>query len=107
MRNRKKYAKNFRKRARAEKERVGWMCTECGAVHGSERWSRWVQRNVKVWLQAHHLHEDPENPDAVLVIVCPRCHWRKYHKPRPGEPRPAWYIESLKHKKLIVIAYLS
>jgi DNA-directed RNA polymerase subunit RPC12/RpoP len=107
MRNSKKYAKNFHKRAKAAKIAAGWMCSECGVIHGSKRWSRWVGKEVDVWLQAHHLNGDPENPDAVLVIVCPRCHWHVYHKPRPGEPRPAWYIESLKHKKLIQIAYLS
>lgn len=104
MRNRKKYAKNFKRRARAAKEAVGWMCTECGAMHGSKRYSHWSEKDVTVWLQAHHLHNDPENPDAVLVIVCPRCHYRKFHK--NGKP-PAWLIESLKHRKLIMIAYLS
>ena len=105
MRNRKKYAKNFKRRARAEKERAGWRCTECGAVHGSERYSRWVERDVKVWLQAHHPDGDPWNEAAVLVIVCPRCHW-KLHRQKGGPP-PAWYIESLKHRKLIVMAYIS
>jgi heterodisulfide reductase subunit B len=105
MRNRKKYARNFRKRARAEKERVGWKCTECGAIHGSKRFSRWVQREVTVYLQAHHPDSDPENENAVLVVVCPRCHFQ-FHR-RKGGPPPRWLLESMKHKKLIVLAYLS
>jgi hypothetical protein len=105
MRNRKKYARNFRKRAKAEKERAGWKCTECGATHGSKRYSKWVDHEVTVYLQAHHPNHDPENEEAVLVICCPRCHFR-FHR-RDGGPPPAWLIEALKHRKLIIQAYLS
>lgn len=104
MRNRKRYGKDWRKRSRDAKEQAGWKCSECGAAHGSKRFSRWVEKEVTVWLQAHHLNNDPENENAVLVVVCPRCHWRFYH--RGGRP-PAWLIESMKHRKLIMIAYLS
>jgi hypothetical protein len=100
MRNRKKYGKDWRKRARAAKEKAGWKCTKCGAVHGSERYSDFLERDVKVWLQAHHESWQPE----ILVVVCARCHWRHYHK--GGRP-PRWLLESMKHRKLIVMAYLS
>lgn len=106
MRNRKRYGKDWRKRAQAAKEAAGWKCSECGAMHGSKRYSHWVMHEVTVWLQAHHRDQDPENANAVLIVVCPRCHWRFYHRPKGGLP-PAWYIESLKHRKLIMMAYLS
>ena len=106
MRNRKRYGKNWKKRARAAKEQAGWMCSKCGVKHGTPRYSEWTEREWPVYLQAHHLNHDPENEDADLVIVCPRCHWRFFHRSQGGPP-PAWLIESLKHRKLIVIAYLS
>jgi DNA-directed RNA polymerase subunit RPC12/RpoP len=106
MRNRTRYAKNFKKRAQAAKEAVGWQCTKCGALHGSKRYSRWVEREVTVYLQAHHINHDPENEHAELDIVCPRCHYRVYHQQKGGPP-PAWLVESLKHRKLIMIAYLA
>lgn len=102
MRNRKRYGKDWKKRARAAKEAAGWICSKCGASHGSDRYSDWLQRDVKVWLQAHHLSYEPE----ILVVVCARCHWRHYHK-KQGGPPPPWLIESLKHRKLIMMAYLS
>ncbi len=103
MRNRKRYARNFKRRARAAKEAANWQCTKCGAVHGSKRYSQWVERDVTVWLQAHHVNCDPENENADLGVVCPRCHYRVYHA---NGKRPAWLIESLKHRRLIVVAYL-
>jgi Zn finger protein HypA/HybF involved in hydrogenase expression len=101
MRNRKRYGKDWKRRSRAAKERVGWKCEKCGAVHGSERYSEWLEREVKVWLQAHHLSYEPE----ILLVVCPRCHWKEHR--RKGGPPPRWYLESMKHRKLIAIAFLS
>lgn len=104
MRNRKRYGKDWRKRARAAKERAGWHCSECGAVHGSKRFSRWVQREVTVYLQAHHCNCDPENEQAELEVVCPSCHYRFHRK--QGGPPPAWLIEAMKHRKLLAVAYV-
>ncbi|GHO48329.1 hypothetical protein [Ktedonospora formicarum] len=71
-------------------------------MHGSKRYSEFLERDVFVWLQAHNLSYEPE----ILVVVCTRCHWREYHKKQGGRP-PSWLLESIKHRKLIAIAYLS
>ena len=105
MRNRKKYGKDWKKRARAAKEAADWRCSQCGVQHGTSRWSPWTERDYTVWLQAHHPNRDPENADAELIVVCARCHWRYFHK-HDGPP-PAWLIEAMKHRRLIVMAYLS
>jgi hypothetical protein len=103
MRNRKRYGRDWRKRIVQERERVGSKCTNCGITHGAERFSPFLERDVKVWLQCHHPDKDPENPRARVIVVCPRCHWRIYHA--PGQ-RPAWLIEAMKHRKLLAVAYV-
>jgi hypothetical protein len=95
MRNRERYGKDWKKRARAAKEAAGLKCTKCGWDHGKPRWSDWTQREWPVWLQAHHKNFDPENENAELIVVCARCHWRYYR--RPGE-RPPWLVELLKQR---------
>jgi hypothetical protein len=102
MRNRERYGKNWRKRARACKERAGWLCQKCGVKHGTERVS-WSGNLWPVYLQAAHVEHDPENLEAALVAVCPWCHWHFYRKPGT---RPAWMIERMKHRRLILVAYL-
>ena len=104
MRNRERYGKDWKKRARAAKERAGWKCAKCGVRHGTLRYSNWTEREWPVYLQAHHLNGDPENPQADLLVVCPRCHWRFFRTPS-GRP-PAWLIEALKHRKLLAVAYV-
>lgn len=98
MRNHARYGPDWKKRASAAKEAVGWQCTKCEWPHGKPRWSEWTERFWPVWLQAHHPDFDPENPDAELIVVCPRCHWRYYR--RPGE-RPPWLVEARKHRILL------
>lgn len=103
MRNHQRYGRDWKHRARAAKERAGWKCSKCGVSHGTPRYSEWTEREWPVYLQAHHPNFDPENVEAELIVVCPRCHWRFYR--RPGE-RPAWLIEAMKHRKLLAVAYV-
>jgi predicted HNH restriction endonuclease len=98
MRNRTRYGKDWKERSRAAKEQAGWCCTQCGVQHGTPRYSYYTGREWPVYLQAHHRDHDPENPTAILIVVCPRCHWRFF---RPRGVRPAWVIESLKHRKML------
>lgn len=64
----------------------------------------WSGQMWPVYLQCAHVNHDPENPDAELAVVCPRCHWRYYR--RPGQ-RPSWIvIERMKHRRLIAEAFL-
>lgn len=104
MRNHKLYGKDWRKRACAAKERAGWKCAHCGVRHGMKRYSEWTEREWPVYLQAHHLNRDPDNVDAELIVVCPRCHYRVYHA--ANGKRPAWLIEAMKHRKVLAVAYV-
>ena len=97
MNNRKKYPRNWRKLARACKERAGWQCKECFVQHGTLRLS-WAGRPYPVYLVAAHKNHDPFNPSPDLVCVCPSCHFRFYR--RPGQPA-VWVIERMKHRKLL------
>lgn len=99
MRNYKRYGKDWRKQAAADREKVGNRCQSCKIGHGQKRYSPFLEREVTVYLQRHHIHGDPGNPHAVLFICCPRCHWKLFHG-RCGK-RPSWMIESLKHRKLL------
>lgn len=102
MRNRKQYPRNWRKLARACKDRAGWCCERCGVKHGTMRLS-YAGNLWPVYLQAAHTKHDQGNDTPELVAVCPTCHWRYYRKPGT---RPAWMIERIKHQKLIALAYL-
>jgi hypothetical protein len=89
MRNKERYGPGWKAKATAAKEQAGWVCTRCGIAHGTLRWSDWTERFWPAWLQAHHPDEDPENENARLIVVCPRCHWRYYR--RKGV-RPPWLV---------------
>ena len=97
MNNRYKYAKNFKQRSQECKEAAGWKCTKCQIERGTELLA-WSGRVWKVYMVAAHANHDPYNPMAVLVCVCPRCHWRYY---RAKDHKPAWIIERAKHQKLL------
>lgn len=99
MRNRRKYPRNWRELARECKERANWRCEKCGIAHGTPRLSLWTGNLWPVYLQAAHVNHDQESEAPELVAVCPRCHWHYYRKQR-GQ-LPAWWIEKLKHRKLI------
>ncbi|HYU74536.1 MAG TPA: hypothetical protein VEL31_17840 [Ktedonobacteraceae bacterium] len=97
MNNRKKYPRNWRKLARACKERAGWQCKECKVLHGTLRLS-WAGRPYPVYMVAAHKNHDPFNPSPDLECVCPSCHFRFYR--RQGQPA-VWVIERMKHRKLL------
>lgn len=102
MRNRKKYPRDWRKRVQAAREAAGNKCTVCQVPHGTPRISRWTGRKWPVWLQGAHVNHDPENPSAVIVVVCPYCHWHFY---RRHDQVPRWLLEKRKHKELIERAW--
>jgi predicted HNH restriction endonuclease len=103
MRNRRRYPKDWRKRAKACKEAAGWKCQHCGVQQRSTRISFWTGNVYVVFLQAAHINHDPENPDAELACVCPTCHWHYHRKPRI---RAAWVaLERMKHQRLIKLAW--
>jgi hypothetical protein len=93
-----RYAANFKARAKACKEAAGYTCQKCGIVRGTELLS-WAGNVWKVYMVAAHVNHDPENPDAVLICVCPRCHWRYY---RRYDHKAVWIIERMKHRRLLL-----
>jgi hypothetical protein len=73
-RNRHRYPADWPAIAARVKAAAGWRCEACDAPHGP-------RPHV---LTVDHLHHDPENPDAVLLALCARCHlWRQAMRPRP------------------------
>ena len=58
------------------KERAGWVCEHCGAVHGSQAVSRRTGVVYTVYLAAAHLDHDPWNFFPRLAALCPSCHGR-------------------------------
>jgi hypothetical protein len=99
MKNRHNYPANWRKLARACKERAGWRCQKCGIAHKTLRWSPWTEREWPVYLQAAHVNHDPSNEEPELACVCPACHWRYYR--RPGGQHTWLYYERRKHRILL------
>lgn len=73
-RNRHLYPDGWAEIANQVKTDAEWRCAACDAPHGPPP-------HV---LTVDHLDHDPENPDAVLIALCQRCHlWRQAMRPRP------------------------
>ncbi len=103
MRNRKRYPREWPQLSRKCKERANWICQKCGVEHGAMRISRWTLREYTVYMQAAHVRHNPQCKRPELACVCPTCHWHYFRK---HTQLPGWYIEKLKHQKLIAQAYL-
>ena len=78
------YDERFEEEKLACKERAGWQCEailpwtgeRCPTKEGDELWSRRSKRKWIVYLHAAHLNNDPQNPHAELICLCPSCHMR-------------------------------
>ena len=86
------YPDNWKQRVAEADSRAGGRCERCGAVLGTMRVSR---KHNLYFLPLHtcHINHDPENPQAEVAKLCPRCHG-KSHPWRPGTPaseRPYGY----------------
>lgn len=97
MNNKHKYAANFKKRSLECKEAAGHICQKCGVVRGTELIS-WAGNLWRCYMVAAHVNHDPHNPEAVLICVCPRCHWRYF---RCKGHKATWIIERNKHRILL------
>lgn len=69
-----RYPRNWRSIALAHKERVGWMCEQCGVKHGERRTSSRGKPYSVVITVAHLDRYDTLNPDARLIALCQVCH---------------------------------
>ena len=77
------YPDNWKQRVQEADCRAGGRCERCGAVLGAMRVSR--KGNLYLLpLHTCHVHHDPENPEAELQKLCPRCHG-KTHPWQPGK----------------------
>lgn len=67
--DRSRYPENWDEMARACKEAAGWKCEHphCGIGHMEDG-------TMGSCLTVHHVNHDPENPAAVLIALCARCH---------------------------------
>src|SRR5882724_9126690 len=77
MNNRRNYPKDWKKKALECKNAAGWKCEKCKIEQGTLCIS-WAGNERNVYMVAAHPNHDPQNPNAELVCVCPRCHWRHY-----------------------------
>jgi hypothetical protein len=77
------YPPDWKERVQAADSRAGGRCEGCGAVLGAMRVSR---KGNLYFLPLHtsHVNNDPENPEAELQKLCPRCHG-KTHPWLPGK----------------------
>lgn len=76
-----KYAANFGKRTEERKQVVGYRCETCGAAERSIAVSK-TGKVYMVYLAGSHVNHDPENPNAVLQVLCQACHCKydaKHH----------------------------
>jgi len=94
---RRKYPRNWKQLSRQCRERAGWRCERCDIAHGVERLT-YSGGVYPVYLVAAHVHHDRENPNPVLICLCPSCHFRFY---RGKGQLPQWYIEKLKLRVLL------
>ena len=86
------YPADWKERVQAADQRAGGRCERCGAVLGTMRLSR-KHKLYLMPLHTTHVNHDPENPQADLRKLCPRCH-DKTHPWPPGTPtkeRPSGY----------------
>lgn len=87
------YPANWREMSRAARERAGQRCEQCGAANGAvgyrDRTGRFHrvdgggeaaaddgERVIRIVLTVHHPDCDKGNPDARLVVLCQRDHFR-------------------------------
>lgn len=97
-RNRDRYPADWDDIATAAKDAAGWCCQACGAPHGPPP-------HV---LTVDHLHHDPKNRDAELLVCCQRCHLaRQGMRPMPQSRDEAirrlreWNLRHSAQEKLI------
>jgi hypothetical protein len=71
------YPPDWKQRVQEADLRAGGRCEGCGAVLGTLRVSR---KHNLYFLPLHtcHVNHDPENPQAQLQKLCPRCHGKSH-----------------------------
>ena len=74
------YPKNWKDLAVACKEAAEWKCEECGMAHMDDG-------TMGSCLTVHHPHCDTDNPEAVLIALCARCHLKADRHRRIDEKR--------------------
>lgn len=86
------YPLDWKEQVQAADLRAGGKCERCGAVLGTMRLSR--NHNLYLMpLHTCHVNHDPENPQAEVEKLCPRCHGKSHPwVPRtPTKKRPYGY----------------
>ncbi len=80
------YAPNYEERKRAALMRSGGRCENviegkrCPRRLGAFKISR--ARNAGFeHLHIHHVNDDPQNPDAELMVLCDSCHMKRHRQP--------------------------
>ena len=68
------YAKNFRSRRKALLKKANNQCERCGVPNRSFAFNREGEVYIIYLHAAHVFREQKGDPDALLVLLCPKCH---------------------------------
>ena len=98
---RKQYPKNWEQLARQCKEQAGKRCEFCRIRNGAERLSKRTGEPYTVYLHAAHANHDIDNPNPILLCLCPTCHGTYDYRHRMRQQQINQ--ERLKHQVLLTI----
>jgi hypothetical protein len=98
---RKQYPKNWEQLAQQCKAQAGKRCEFCRIRNGAERISKRTGEPYAVYLHAAHKNHDIDNPNPVLLCLCPTCHGKYDFKYRMQQQQINQ--ERLKHQLLLTI----
>jgi hypothetical protein len=82
------YAANHQERREQAIQETDNHCSSCKTLLGQVK----VSRRHRLWFdygQLHHPNGDPENPDALVEILCASCHMRAHRLPEKNKGKAA------------------
>jgi hypothetical protein len=79
------YARNFRRRAKKCIKDGGGCCLRCGVRHRSFAFNAEGEIYILYLHAAHVFKNEKVDPNALLIPLCPRCHYY-YDHPRGDTP---------------------
>ena len=79
------YAKNFRSRRKELLRKANNRCERCGVANRSIAFNSEEEIYIIYLHAAHVFREQKGNPDALFVLLCPKCHYFFDH-PRGDTP---------------------
>ena len=94
-----RYPRDWEQLAWQCKQQADWQCEYCHISHGAHRYSKRTGAIYTVYLHAAHRDHDIDNPNPVLLCLCPTCHGTYDYRSRLREQQIT--LERLKHQRLL------